>query len=308
MSELRLVPGAVAVWAVTILLLLNGPVFLAVAGLLAGCVVLAWCRQAGQAVFVGTLGAAALGLTSWRQHAAAAWAPPARLTGTVSGAPVELESRGHLVRVDAPGHPTPLPVFTDLGGQEVQAGSRVVVEATWSAAGRPGVGVRVGDGELHVVDGPAGMDRFAAMVRAALGAAVDETVGESSRGLVPGMVLGDVSAQTPAERQLYIETGLSHLSAVSGANVAIVTTAAVVVCRLFTLGPRVQVAAATVALLGFVGLVGTEPSVLRASVTGLVGLLAVLGSTRMEPVHGLGLAVIGLLLWDPDLSACQVRG
>jgi len=89
---------------------------------------------------------------------------------------------------------------------------------------------------------------------------------------------------------------------VSGANVAIVTTAAVLACRLLTLGPRAQVGAAVLSLAVFVGLVGTEPSVLRASVTGLVGLLAVLGSTRLEPIHGLCLAVIGLVLWDPDLA------
>ncbi|AJK69480.1 ComEC/Rec2 family competence protein [Corynebacterium marinum] len=302
MSELRLVPGAVAVWAATLILLLHGSALLAGLALVAGCVGLAWCRQAGQAAFVAVLGVSATALTRWRQRTAAAWDPPERLPGTVSGTPVELESGGHLVRVDAPGHPAPLPVFTDLGGSEVPAGSRVVVEAAWSTAGRPGVGVQTGNGELHVVAGPQGMDLFAATVRDALGAAVDQTVGESSRGLVPGMVLGDVSAQTAAELQLYIDTGLSHLSAVSGANVAIVTTAAVVACRLLTLGPRVQVAAAAAALLGFAGLVGAEPSVLRASVTGLVGLLAVLGSTRMEPVHGLCLAVTGLLLWDPDLA------
>jgi competence protein ComEC len=301
-SELRLVPGAVAVWAVTLILLLPGPPALAGVVLLAGCLLLAWCRQAGQALFTGVLGTVAAALTSWQKHLAAAWTPPDQLVGTVSGAPVRLDSGGHLVRVDAPGHPAPLPVFTDREDVSAAPGTQVVVEAAWSPADRPGLGAVVGTGQIREVGGPQGMDRLAAIVRQALGAAVEQTVGESSRGLVPGMVLGDVSAQTAVERQFYLDTGLSHLSAVSGANVAIVTTAAVIACRLLTLGPRMQVAAATVALLGFVGLVGTEPSVLRAAVTGLVGLLAVLGSTRMEPVHGLCLAVTGLILWDPDLA------
>ncbi|QGU05259.1 ComEC/Rec2 family competence protein [Corynebacterium comes] len=302
MSELRLVPGAVAVWALTIILLLTGSAVWAGLALLAGSLVLAWCRQAGQALLFGVLGVCAIALTWWRQRLAAAWTPPSRLLGTVSGSPVEVESGGHLVRIDAPGHPAPLPVFTDLDGRDLPAGSHVVVEVNWSATDRPGLGALVGNGELQVSADPHGMDLVAWTVRQALRGTVDQTVGEASRGLVPGMVLGDVSAQTSAERQLYIDTGLSHLSAVSGANVAIVTTVAVIGCRLLTLGPRVQVAAATVALLGFVGLVGTEPSVLRAALTGLVGLLAVLGSSRMEPIHGLCLAVIGLVLWDPDLA------
>lgn len=302
MGELRLVPGAVSVWAVTLILLLHGSSALAGLALLAVCVGLAWFRQAGQALLTGVLGTSAIALTWWRQGLAAAWAPLDRLVGTVSGSLVRLDSGGHLVRVDAPGHPAPLPVFTDQTELEIQSGARVLVEASWSPSERPGVGTLVGNGQVHEMSGPQGMDLVAATVRQALGTAVEQSVGESSRGLVPGMVLGDVSAQTAAERQLYIDTGLSHLSAVSGANVAIVTTAAVIACRLLTLGPRVQVVAATAALLSFVGLVGTEPSVLRASVTGLVGLLAVLGSTRMEPIHGLCLAVTGLLLWDPDLA------
>lgn len=302
MSELRLIPGAVAVWAVTLILLLEGPAVGAGVVLAAGCLLLGWFRQAGQALITGVLGAVAGALTLWRQQLAAAWEPPAQLVGTVSAAPVRLDSGGHLVRVNVGGHPTHLPVFTEQEETTLATGAQVLIEADWSPAGRPGLGVLVGTGQVQELRGPQGMDLVAATVRQALGVAVEQAVGESSRGLVPGMVLGDVSTQTTVERQFYLDTGLSHLSAVSGANVAIVTTAAVIVCRLLTLGPRVQVGAATGALLGFVGLVGTEPSVLRAAVTGLVGLLAVLGSTRMEPVHGLCLAVVGLILWDPDLA------
>ena len=292
MSELRLLPAAAAVWAVTLALLLDAPFFsLPVLLLLVG--VLLWAGQPGQALFTGALGGLAAAATWWRQRLAAAWPAPEEVTGRVVST-----GRG-LVRIRAPDHPGLLTVFTD---DEAEPGTRVLVDATWSPAGRPGVAQVVGNGELAVLGEPTGMAAVAATVRAAFGAAVDATVGESSRGLVPGMVLGDVSAQSEAEQQLYIDTGLSHLSAVSGANVAIVTTAAFLACRLLTLGPRVQVGAAAAALALFVGLVGTEPSVLRASVTGLVGLLAVLGSTRLEPVHGLCLAVIGLVLWDPDLA------
>lgn len=289
MSELRLVPGALVVWAVTLALLLDVPVV----PLLLVPLALLWFRQPGQAVLTGVLGTGAAVLVWWRRRLAAGWSAPEEAVGRVVAS-----GTGH-VRVALPGHPTPLTVFT---GDIPPTGARVLVEAGWSGSGRAGVGGLVGNGDLTVLRDPQGMNRVAATVRDALRAAVDATVGESSRGLIPGMVLGDVGAQSEAEKQLYIDTGLSHLSAVSGANVAIVTSFAVITCRLFTLGPRVQVAAAVGALLGFVGLVGTEPSVLRASVTGLVGLLAVLGSTRLEPIHGLCLAVIGLILWDSDLA------
>jgi len=288
-SELRLVPGALIVWAVTLALLLGAPAFPLLLIPLAFVVF----RQPGQAVLTLTLGCAAAAVTTWRQHLAAGWPPPERAVGQV------VTAGRHHIQIALPGHPTPLTVFDDSAPDP---GARVLVEVGWSEAGRPGVGTLVGTGDVTVMDAPHGMHQVAATVRDQLRAAVDASVGESSRGLIPGMVLGDVGAQSELEQQLYIDTGLSHLSAVSGANVAVITTVAVIACRLLTLGPRVQVVAAALALLGFVGLVGTEPSVLRASVTGLVGLLAVLGSTRLEPIHGLCLAVIGLILWDSDLA------
>lgn len=306
MSELRLVPAALVVWAVTLGLLVGAPVLLVV-GLAGGAVAgLLALRQPGQAVLTGGLGAAAFILTRTRQGQAVVVGERLEgadaVTGTVAAQPTEISADRHLVRLTVPGHPAALPVFTDDLPDGVETGARVVAGITPSTSDRAGLATHVATGELKVVAPPGGMAAFAAHVRETFGDAVDAVVGPASRGLVPGMVLGDTSRQSAAEQELYIDTGLSHLSAVSGANVAIVTTAAVVTCRLLTLGPRLQVVAATGALLVFVGLVGTEPSVLRASVTGLVGLLAVLNSSRLEPVHGLCLAVIGLVLWDSDLA------
>lgn len=304
MSELRLVPTALLVWAVTLCLLVADSLP-AAAGLAAGvAVVLLVLRQPGQAIITGSLGLVALLATHIRQRQAeAAGAQLSEVvSGTVTTHPTELTPGRHLVRLSVPGHPAQLPVFTDGLPDGVVTGATVTAGVRWTASDRPGLGTHVASGEVVVEEAPDGMAAFASMVRDTFGESVAAVVGPASQGLVPGMVLGDTSRQTATEQQLYIDTGLSHLSAVSGANVAIVTTAAVVVCRLLTLGPRVQVAAATGALFIFVGLVGTEPSVLRASVTGLVGLLAVLNSSRMEPVHGLCLAVIGLVLWDPDLA------
>jgi competence protein ComEC len=51
----------------------------------------------------------------------------------------------------------------------------------------------------------------------------------------------------------------------------------------------------------FVLVVGPEPSVLRASVMGTVGLLALAAGRRTEPLHALGLALIVLLGLRPGL-------
>lgn len=67
MSELRLVPGALIVWAVTLALLLDVPVV----PLLLVPLALLWFRQPGQAVLTGVLGTGAAVLVWWRRRLAA---------------------------------------------------------------------------------------------------------------------------------------------------------------------------------------------------------------------------------------------
>lgn len=305
MSELRLVPAALTVWAVTLVVLLAGSLWWVISGLAILGMVLVWLGQSGQAVLSVSVGSMATVITRMRQHQAQNWEPGETIVGTLSAAPVSIDgghSANHLVRLNVDGLPVPLPVFVEDLPAGMSAGTQVLAKVSVSESTRPGVGTYLANGQVQVLAEPTGMSSIAAYVRNEFSHAVEHTVGESSRGLFPGMVLGDTSAQSASEAQLYIDTGLSHLSAVSGANVTLITTAAIMICRMLTLGPRIQGITAAGALLIFVGLVGTEPSVLRACVTGLVGLLAVVSSTRMEPIHGLCLAVIGLVFWDSDLA------
>ncbi|MGB3828079.1 MAG: ComEC/Rec2 family competence protein, partial [Ornithinimicrobium sp.] len=93
-----------------------------------------------------------------------------------------------------------------------------------------------------------------------------------ARGLIPGLVIGDTSLTPPELTEAMLDTGMSHLSAVSGSNVAIVLGAVVVLCRALGVRRRWRAPLAALALAGFVVLCRPEPSVLRAGVMGLIGL------------------------------------
>lgn len=301
MSELRLVPAAGAVWLAALVCLWQGPVWAAcvVAAFVVAC--LLW-REFGQAVLVGSLGLASLVVALVRHRIAQAWQFGDTVVATVSGQPRLLASDTWLTRVVVPGHPSTLAVFSREMPEGVVSGTVVAAHGTVGESKLVGVNPYVFNGTLEVVEAPSGFAAFAQHVRETFAASVVHTVGSSSQGLIPGMVLGDTSLQTPTEQQAYIDTGLSHLSAVSGSNVAIVTTAAIVLTTLLGLSLHWRLVAAGAALLVFAALVGPEPSVLRASVTGLVGMVAVLTSTRAEPMHVLCLAVIGLVFVDTDLA------
>jgi len=126
-----------------------------------------------------------------------------------------------------------------------------------------------------------------------------EPLGADRRALFTGMVLGDDRGQPLEVTDDFRASGLTHLLAVSGQNVAF----ALAVCRpllsRLRLGPRW---ATTLAVLGFFALLTRfEPSVLRATaMAGLVCTADTLGRPASR-LRVLALAVAGLLLVDPLL-------
>ncbi len=121
-------------------------------------------------------------------------------------------------------------------------------------------------------------------------------------GLVPALVIGDTTTTAPDLTEVMLESGLSHLSAVSGSNVAIVLGAVLGMARGLGLPRRARPWAACCALVGFVVVVHPEPSVLRAAVMGAVGLVGLGAARNTAAAPGLAAAIIGLLCWDPWLA------
>jgi competence protein ComEC len=125
---------------------------------------------------------------------------------------------------------------------------------------------------------------------------------EESEGLLPGLVEGDTSALSSRVVDEFRIAGLTHLTAVSGANLAIVCGAVLLLLRLFRCGPRTCGVGAMLALVGFVVLAGPQASVLRAAVMGGVALLALVLGRERSAVPALAAAVIVLVLLDPGLG------
>jgi competence protein ComEC len=118
--------------------------------------------------------------------------------------------------------------------------------------------------------------------------------------LFRGLVLGDDAEQPPAMIDRFRASGLSHLTAVSGQNVAFLLTAASPLLRRLRPGVRWAV---TVALIGwFVMLTRFEPSIIRAGAMAALSATAFVLGRERHPARLLCIAVIGLLLVDPLLA------
>ena len=134
------------------------------------------------------------------------------------------------------------------------------------------------------------IDRGRAASLAAYGGA-----GHDDAGLMLGAIaLGADDELSPEAREAFRASGLAHLLAVSGGNVALLVAAVLV---LVWVGGGTRVGGhvcALVAVVGYVGLVGPSPSVVRAGVAGVLASAAWLLSRPSDPWHlyAAGLAVL----------------
>ncbi|MBS4727169.1 ComEC/Rec2 family competence protein [Mycobacterium sp. SM1] len=144
------------------------------------------------------------------------------------------------------------------------------------------------------------VSRAAHAVRGRFAAAARDALPADRAALLPALVLGDTSTVSAATRREFRTAGLTHLTAVSGANVTIVCGAALFSARL--LGPRAAVGLAAAALMGFVIVVQPTASVLRAAVMGAIALLGVVSSRRRQAVPALSATVLALLAVAPQLA------
>ncbi len=152
-----------------------------------------------------------------------------------------------------------------------------------------------------LVRAPSGIAAASAWLRLRL-AASTEGLPAPAAGLIPGLAVGDTGGVDAALEQQMRAASLTHLTAVSGANCAIVVGLAFVLAARCGLGRAGRVAAGLSALAGFVVLVTPEPSVVRAATMSAGAMLALLLGRRGSGLALLALAVCVLLAADPWLA------
>lgn len=140
------------------------------------------------------------------------------------------------------------------------------------------------------------LGRSAAALRHSLREASEQQDGAA---LVPGLAVGDTSLVDDDLDRIMLESSLTHLTAVSGSNCALVVTAVTAIAARIGCGRRLRILVASAALGGFVVLVGPDASVQRAAVMASVLLVSNFGGKRGQALPALGLATLVLLIADP---------
>lgn len=140
------------------------------------------------------------------------------------------------------------------------------------------------------------LGRVAAFLRSGL----RETSGQvTGAELVPGLAIGDTSLVSSELDDAMRVSSLTHLTAVSGANCALITSAVMWLAARVGVPRRARILLAAIALGAFVTIVGPDSSVQRATVMAVVMLISSFGGKRGHGLAALGSAVILLLALDP---------
>ena len=170
-------------------------------------------------------------------------------------------------------------------------------EGAWLA--RQGIYVVLSGSSWRQIGRRGGIAGLGDRLRDRVERAVSSGVSGVRRGVVLGVVLGEDEGLPRAVQDDFRASGLYHLLAVSGQNVAFIAFGVYGVGWLLRLSRAVREVLTIAAIVAYVLAVGWQPSVIRAGVAGVLVSLAWLAARPRDRWHFLALGALVLLAWAP---------
>jgi ComEC/Rec2-related protein len=137
-------------------------------------------------------------------------------------------------------------------------------------------------------------------VKAAAMEGFKHTMAESNAALLAGITLGARADFSPEFKEAMVRSGTIHIVAVSGYNIGILAIA-VGNIAMFFLARRYAIWLAIALILLFVGMVGTEASVVRAALMGIMVLIAERAGRPADQAYAITIAATLMAAWDPTI-------
>lgn len=187
-------------------------------------------------------------------------------------------------------------------GDRLQVSCRNLTEVTFEGYRQRGITRECAFPELELVAEASGSFRAGLLaLRQRAGEVIKQLVPEPYASLATGMLWGDDSGLPQDVVAAFRRTGTTHLVAVSGFNVMVLTE--VLFWLLIALGLWRQQASIAVLLLvvAFVFFTGAEPAVVRAASMGSLVVLGRLISRKADKLNLLTGAAAGMLIVSPAL-------
>ncbi len=120
-------------------------------------------------------------------------------------------------------------------------------------------------------------------------------------GFMKGLVLGLSEELDPEQFQQFSRLGLTHILAISGLHVAVYMYAITAFLRLLRLSRERILLSLMIAVPLYVLLAGASPSIMRAGIMAMLGLVAARMGKLKDGLHILAAAALVMLIFDPYL-------
>lgn len=164
---------------------------------------------------------------------------------------------------------------------------------------RQGVHAILKASSFRIVGHRGGIGGIADRVRAAIAGSLAPAVGGERRAVIAAVVLGEDEGLSSGLRNSFRASGLYHLLAVSGQNVAYIVGGVLALAWLLGIARWVAELGALTAVMGYLMAVGWQPSVVRAGVAGALASLAWLAGRPKDRWYFLLVGAAVLLAWNP---------
>lgn len=155
----------------------------------------------------------------------------------------------------------------------------------------------------HTVEeeGPAWLDGLSD-VRRKIARSLEEVLPGDAGALAAGIVTGDDSGLSESTEEAFRRTGTSHITAVSGQNIALLTAFLALWMRPRRRSTRITTHAIMVtAVWAYAAMVGLEPPALRAALVATLTILGTYSGRRPDPLTLLMLVLGAMVLIQPRM-------
>lgn len=165
--------------------------------------------------------------------------------------------------------------------------------------GRQGIHVILEAGGFRQVGRRGGLGGLGDSLRRGVSSSLEAAPAGERRAVLAGVVLGEDEGLETSLRDDFRASGLYHLLAVSGQNVAYVVAGTILVVWILGLPRWLGELSALATVAAYVLAVGWQPSVVRAGVAGGLASLAWLASRPRDRWYFLLVGAAVLLAWNP---------
>jgi competence protein ComEC len=135
-------------------------------------------------------------------------------------------------------------------------------------------------------------------LRKSISIRLDQFIGGEESKFLKGILIGDRSEIPYEVKDAFVNSGVMHILAVSGLHVGMIILIVFALLTTFRLPEQVRIIVTCSILIFYVFLTGQSPSVVRATVMGIIVLCSMLVERKIDVYNSLALAAIVLLFFD----------